>query len=68
VVGQLQTNYFYIQEEIYLTSGAQTRDGQFIEVGWGFHNVLLGSRAFWVLRWMTLGTILGEVASQSGFT
>jgi hypothetical protein len=35
-----------------MTSGAQTKEGWFIEVGWGFHGVLLGSRAFWALKWM----------------
>jgi hypothetical protein len=46
-----------------MTSGAQTREGRFIEVGWGFHGILLGSRAFWALRWMMSGMCLGEVAS-----
>jgi hypothetical protein len=30
--------------------------------------VLFSSRAFLALRWMMAGTILGEVASRSGFT
>jgi hypothetical protein len=46
-----------------MTSGAQTREGRFIKVGWGFHDVLLGSRVFWALRWMTSEMILGEVVS-----
>jgi hypothetical protein len=46
-----------------MTSGAQTREGQFIEISWGFNDILLGSRVFWALRWMTPGTSLGEVAS-----
>jgi hypothetical protein len=50
-----------------MTSEAQTRDGRFVEVGWSFHGVLLGSRAFGALRWMTSETSLGEVALQSGF-
>jgi hypothetical protein len=29
-----------------MTSGAHTREGWFIEVGWGLHGVLLGSQAF----------------------
>jgi hypothetical protein len=33
-----------------MTSWTQTREGRFIEVGWGFHDVLLGSRAFWAMR------------------
>jgi hypothetical protein len=37
-----------------MTSGAQTREGRFIEVGWGFHGVLIGSREFLTLRWMAL--------------
>jgi hypothetical protein len=53
---------------MYMTSGAYTRDGQFIEVGWGFLGVLLGSQVFRALRWMTLGKILGEVALRCGFT
>jgi hypothetical protein len=51
-----------------MTSGAPTREGQFVEVGWGFHGVLLGTRVFWALRWTTPGMRLGEVASQSGLT
>jgi hypothetical protein len=31
-----------------MTSGAQTREDRFIEVGWGFHDVLLGSRVFFL--------------------
>jgi hypothetical protein len=41
-----------------MTSGAQTKEGWFIEVGWGFHGVLLGSRAFWALKWMMPETSL----------
>jgi hypothetical protein len=51
-----------------MTSGGHTREDQFIEVGWGFHGVLLGSWAFWALRWMTPGASLGEVASRGAFT
>jgi hypothetical protein len=51
-----------------MTSGPQTREGQFIDVGWGFHGVLLGSQVFWALRWTMPETSLREVASQSGFT
>jgi hypothetical protein len=29
-----------------MTSGDQTREGRFVEVGWGFYGVVLGSRAF----------------------
>jgi hypothetical protein len=41
-----------------MTSGTQTRDGRFIEAGWCFHAVLLGSRTFWALRWITLEKVL----------
>jgi hypothetical protein len=51
-----------------MTSRAQTRGDRFVEVSRSFHDILLGSRAFWVLRWMTLGMSLAEVASRSGFT
>jgi hypothetical protein len=29
-----------------MTSGVQNREGWFVEVGWGFHGVLVGSRVF----------------------
>jgi hypothetical protein len=45
-----------------MTSGAQTREGQFIEVSRGFHGVLVGSRVFMPLRWMMLKKIPGDVA------
>jgi hypothetical protein len=31
-----------------MTSGAHTREGRFVEVGWGFHVILLGSRVFFL--------------------
>jgi hypothetical protein len=31
-----------------MTSGAQTREGWFIKVGWGFHGILLVSRVFFL--------------------
>jgi hypothetical protein len=31
-----------------MTSGAQTWVGQFVEVGWGFHDLLLASRVFFL--------------------
>jgi hypothetical protein len=46
-----------------MTSGAQTRGGRFLEVGWGFHDVLIGSRVFWLPRRMTLEKIPRDVAS-----
>jgi hypothetical protein len=42
-----------------MTSGAQTRDGQFIEVSWGFSGVLISSRVFLALRWTTHEKVLG---------
>jgi hypothetical protein len=33
-----------------MTSGAQTREGQFVEVGWGFHGIFIGSRVFFPSR------------------
>jgi hypothetical protein len=45
-----------------MTSGAQTREGQFIEVGRGFHTILIGSRVFLPLRWMMLEKIPEDVA------
>jgi hypothetical protein len=58
-----------------MTSGTQTWDGQFVEVGWGIPHpssglpgVLFDSRVFSALRWTMPRTILGEVASRSDFT
>jgi hypothetical protein len=31
-----------------MTSEAQTREGRFIKVGWGFHDILLRSRVFFL--------------------
>jgi hypothetical protein len=31
-----------------MTSGAQTREGGFIEASWGFHGILLGSQVFFL--------------------
>jgi hypothetical protein len=42
-----------------MTSGAQTREGQFVEVGWGFHGILVGSRVFFPSRWTMLEMVLG---------
>jgi hypothetical protein len=39
-----------------MASGPQDREHRFIEVGWGFPGVLLGSRA---LRWRVSGSVLG---------
>jgi hypothetical protein len=43
---------------------AQTRDGRFIEVGWAFHGVLVGSKVFLPLRWMMLEKVPRDVASR----
>jgi hypothetical protein len=42
-----------------MTSGAQTREGQFVEVGWGFHGILVGSSVFFASRWTMLEMVLG---------
>jgi hypothetical protein len=31
-----------------MTNGAQTCDGRFVEVGWGFHGIPVGSRVFFL--------------------
>jgi hypothetical protein len=47
-VRKLWANYFYIEKKIYITSGADTWDGQFPEVGWSFHGIPVGSRVFFL--------------------
>jgi hypothetical protein len=47
-----------------MTSGTQTREGLFIEVGQSFHDVLGGSRVFSPPRWIMLEKIPGDVASR----
>jgi hypothetical protein len=47
----------------YMASGTPDREGRFIEVGQGFLGVLLGSRTFLVLRWMTPEMVLEYVAT-----
>jgi hypothetical protein len=42
-----------------MTCGAQTREGRFVEVGWGFHGILVGSRVFLPSRWTMLEKVLG---------
>jgi hypothetical protein len=54
-----------------MTSGAQTRDGQFIDVGWGFHGIPVSSKVFSLTPECSfwLSGILGvEVALSSCFT
>jgi hypothetical protein len=46
-----------------MTSGAQTRGGWFIEVDWGFHGILVGSRVFWLPRWTMLEKVPDDVVS-----
>jgi hypothetical protein len=47
-----------------MTSGTQTREGWFIEVGQSFHDVLVCSRVFSPPRWIMLEKIPGDVASR----
>jgi hypothetical protein len=42
-----------------MTSGAQTREGRFVVVGWSFHGILIDSRVFLPSRWMMLEKVLG---------
>jgi hypothetical protein len=42
-----------------MTNGAQTREGWFTEVGWGFYGILVGSRVFLPSRWTMLEKVLG---------
>jgi hypothetical protein len=42
-----------------MTIGAQTREGQFVEVGWGFYGIFIGSRVFFPSRWSMLEKVLG---------
>jgi hypothetical protein len=39
-------------------------EGRFIELGQGFPSILLGARAFLMLRWMMPGVVLRNVASR----
>jgi hypothetical protein len=50
-----------------MTTRVKTREDRFIEVGWGFHGVLLGSRMFWALMWMMLEKVLGVGAVRRWF-
>jgi hypothetical protein len=45
---------------------APSRGGQFVEVGWGFHGLLVYSGVFLVLRWVMLEKVLGVGAVRSG--
>jgi hypothetical protein len=47
-----------------MTSGTQARKCQFIKVGWGFHDFLIGFRVFLPLRWMILEKVPRDVASR----
>jgi hypothetical protein len=46
-----------------MTIGAQTSEGRFVEVSWGFHGILIGSRVLLPSRWTMLEKIPGDVAS-----
>jgi hypothetical protein len=48
-----------------MASGALDGERQFVEVGWGFLGILLGSR---VLSWMVPGTVVGDNPALLGFT
>jgi hypothetical protein len=45
-----------------MASGAQDREGQFVEVGRSFHGVPIGSRVLWASRWMMLEKVSGHIA------
>jgi hypothetical protein len=44
--------------------GAQTRNGQFIEVSEGFHAILIGSKVFLPPRWIIFEKVPRDVASR----
>jgi hypothetical protein len=50
-----------------MTIDAQTREGRFVEVDWGFHGVLVGSKVFLPSRWMMLKKVLGVGAVRCWF-
>jgi hypothetical protein len=50
-----------------MTSGAQTKEGRFVEIDWGFHGILVGSRVFLLSRWMMLEKVLGISAVRRWF-
>jgi hypothetical protein len=43
-----------------------SRGGRFVMVDWGFHNLLICSGVFLVLRWMMLEKVLGVSAVRCG--
>jgi hypothetical protein len=45
-----------------MTSGAQTRQGQFVKVRRGFHGILVCSRVFMLSRWIVPEKIPRDVA------
>jgi hypothetical protein len=47
-----------------MASGTPDREGWFIEDGQGFPGILLGSRAFLVMRWTTPKMVLEDVLAQ----
>jgi hypothetical protein len=46
-----------------MAKGARTIEGRFIEVTWGFHSVIVGSKVSLPLRWMMLEKIPRDIAS-----
>jgi hypothetical protein len=50
-----------------MTSKAQNRNGRFFKVGWGFHDLLVGSRVFLPSRWMMLTKVPGVGAMRRWF-
>jgi hypothetical protein len=50
-----------------MTSGAQTREGQFVEVNWGIYGVLIGSKVFLPSRWTMLKKVLTVGAVRRWF-
>jgi hypothetical protein len=50
-----------------MTSRAQTREGRFVEVSWGFHGILVGSILFLPLRLMMLEKVLRVGAMRHWF-
>jgi hypothetical protein len=49
--------------KLHVVSGAQGREGQFVEVGQVFHGIPAGSRVFLGLRCIVLEKVLRDVAS-----
>jgi hypothetical protein len=50
-----------------MISGAQTKEGSFVKVGWGFHGILVCSRVFLLSRWTMLEKVFGVGAVRRWF-